>query len=76
LRITITLTPEANTALRAASDPLRVFFDTGVRLADGNYSIPVEAETLAVLNRLRLPGETDSDLAIRLTQGYLGKRSN
>jgi hypothetical protein len=72
VKTTIILTPEANAALRAASDPLRRFVETAVRLGDGNYSVPVDAETLARLNAIRLPGETDSDIAVRLTRAHRG----
>ncbi|MBR0697144.1 hypothetical protein [Bradyrhizobium lablabi] len=49
-------------ALIAAEFP---FEETGRRLPNGNWQLPVDAETLKCLQKVRRPGESMSDCIIR-----------
>jgi hypothetical protein len=65
------LTQEALNAVRAKS--LHGFSDNTTKLDDGTYLVPLNEDTAEEtqdrLERLRHPGESDSDLIIRLMAG-------
>lgn len=52
-----------NAIRRSARLPL---LETGERLADGHWAVPVDDETAEILERHRLEGETDSDTIVRM----------
>lgn len=64
----IEVTREAANAVRAsASLPFR---DRSRPLPNGNVELPLDDETVAMLDRVRLPGESYSDVMIRLAAYY------
>lgn len=46
----------------------------GDRLPDGCWSVLIEDETYERLERIRMRGETDDDLLMRLVRLYRGQR--
>ena len=59
----LNISEEAHRAIRAAAQ--HDFKETGRRLPDGTWDIPVGEETLARMQRAAFPGETFSDTIIR-----------
>lgn len=52
------------------------FNQTGFKLPNGNWSVPLEKETYQRLYEATLPGESISDAIIRLSRAMLGKKPN
>lgn len=59
----INISEEAHRAIRAAAQ--HDFNETGRRLPDGTWDVPVKEETLAAMQRVAFPGESLSDAIIR-----------
>ena len=50
------------------------FQHTGSRQPDGSWLVPIEDDTSARLERMRLPGESDDDLVTRALRAYRGQQ--
>lgn len=59
------ITRAALDAIGEANGPL---FDDAVQQPDGSYTITIEADTAAKLDRLRRPNETDSECILRIVR--------
>lgn len=62
----VILTARAEALVRANTEPGYTFRQTGTRLADGTYSVPLQESTIARIESMALPGETFSDTLERL----------
>jgi hypothetical protein len=60
----IVLTKEALDAIRSVS--IGGFRDNSVRRADGLYEAPFAEDTFERMDQIRLEGESDSDVILRL----------
>ena len=49
---------------------------TGTRNADGSWSIPIDEEVSAAIDRERLPGEDDDTTVMRLIRRHKGAAPN
>ena len=50
------------------------FQHTGSRQPDGSWLVPIEDDTAARLERMRLPGESEDDLVTRALRAYRGQQ--
>jgi hypothetical protein len=71
--LTLEITAEAHASIRGAAMSDRPFQQTAQRLFNGNYLVPLSADTIDRLRKFALVGESISDTIIRLvavkTQG-------
>lgn len=62
--VCLVLNAEARALIRAAVTG--AYLDTATRRDDGLWDVPVKATTYEALARIRFPGESDSDLILRI----------
>lgn len=66
---TITVNDEAMAAIRSAIDgDVTAFRETAVRRGTG-WEVPVGDDVVAAIDDIRFPGETDSDVIVRMVAG-------
>ena len=71
--ILITVTPEVNRLIEAHSLTGSIDQSTTTRLPDGSYQFPISSDLRERLDSLKFPGESDSDVLLRLLITSKGK---
>jgi hypothetical protein len=62
----VEITDEARAAIQGRALPDTPFWDTGRRLSNGNWSVPLQRSTIAAINQQMFPGESFSDAIVRM----------